>query len=82
MVSVMQTLKALLEQKKVDYDFSFYTLPVNTDVVVTVLSEKKSLLHASLDVTLPLKACQAAGKHPSFLSIVCQRDGNAFLPFL
>ena len=59
----MQTLKTLLDQKKVDYDFSFYTLPINTDVAVTVLSERKSLLHDSLDVTLPLKTRQASGMH-------------------
>lgn len=59
----MQTLKILLDQKKVDYDFSFYTLPVNTDAAVMVLSERKSLLHDSLDAVLPLRRCQKAGKY-------------------
>lgn len=59
----MQTLKDLIENKKVDYDFSFYTLPVNTDVAVTVLSEKKSLLSCSLDVSVPLRISSKACKN-------------------
>ena len=62
---LLQTLKSLLETQKVDYDFSFYTLPVNTDVAVTILSEKKSLLHASLDVTVPLLGRQSSGEQAS-----------------
>ena len=51
---MLQALKDLLDNKKIEYDFSFYTLPMSADVPVTVLSSGKSLLHTALDVVLPL----------------------------
>ena len=55
----MQTLKDLLDNKRVEYDFSFYTLPINAEVAVTVLSEGKPLLGDSLDVIVPLQPTTA-----------------------
>jgi hypothetical protein len=60
----LQTLKELLESKKVDYDFSFYTLPINAEVPVTVLSEGKSLLCDSLDVIVPFNPSSPLGTPP------------------
>jgi len=68
----VQTLLTLVRDKRVEYDFSFYTLPINAEVAVTVLSEGKPLLSDSLDVILPLNPTSPLRKshfHPPSLLI-------------
>ena len=52
----MQALTMLMEQQQVTYDFTVYSLPMPVDVPVTILSVGRSLLHAAVDLELPLNA--------------------------
>lgn len=64
-----QALKTLLESQSVAYDFSFYSLPIPADVPVLVLSERTSLLQASIGVSLPLNPTGQLGMdHDRFRS--------------
>ena len=56
----MQALNTLLQQQQVMYDFAVYSLPMPADVPVTILTVGRSLLHAAVDLELPLNT---AGKH-------------------
>ena len=47
-------------QQQVLYDFAVYSLPMPADVPVTILTVGRSLLHAAVDVELPLNT---AGTH-------------------
>lgn len=47
-------------QQQVLYDFAVYSLPMPADVPVTILTVGRSLLHAAVDLELPLNT---AGKH-------------------
>ena len=47
-------------QQQVMYDFAVYNLPMPADMPVTILTVGRSLLHAAVDVELPLTT---AGKH-------------------
>lgn len=49
-----------MQQQQVTYEFMVYSLPMPADVPVTILTVGKSLLHAAVDLDLPLNT---AGKH-------------------
>ena len=52
----MQALEPLAKNQQVEYDFGVYTLPMPTDVPVTILSDGPSLLKASVSLEMPLNA--------------------------
>lgn len=66
--SALQTLQSLIETKKVDYDFNFYSLPIPTDVPVLILSQGRSLLHAALSLTIPLQMTTTPGNLDKLLT--------------
>lgn len=50
----IQALNILIDQQFVNYDFTYHSVPIHTNVPVLVLSEGKSLFSKQLDCIVPL----------------------------
>lgn len=65
-INNLKALRELIKWQKLNYDFNFHSLEMETDVTVFVLSEGKSMLPVNFGVPLSVKI----NWHPS-LDLIC-----------